>query len=319
MKTGDAVIVNTAEGPLENKIKGIMRLAPLEESRENFGKYESLQEVEATTPIRLTLQEPNAMIGTSINVFSSEEEKQNLLNRMKEDTSYNNDKSKGLVICADSLGSIDAIRNIAQSSNILIGKTKVGEPSKNDITTASVNGGVILCFNVPVSKQTETIADDYSVKIISSKSIYTLFDLYGQFQREFKSMDLEKRKERLRLPSKFIFLKGNIFRRSGPCVFGIEVIAGEIRPNYPVINSKGERVGRIIDIQSDKSKLSSAVKGDKIAISIDNAVYGRNLFEGDVLYTDIELPDIIKFDDLSADLSEDYTEAISETRKIKRL
>ncbi len=319
IKVGDRVIVNTLDGPSENKIKGIMRLIPLEESRENFGKYESIQEAEATCPIRLILQEANAMIGTSATVFYSGEEKQQLIEALKGDNSYNNDKSVGIVTCADSLGSIDAIKKIAESQNIKIGKTKVGEPSKTDISTASVNEGVILCFNVPVSKQIEAIANDYSVKIISSNSIYTLFDSYIQFQKESKDMSLEKKKSRLNLPGKFVFLSGNIFRRSAPCVFGAEILAGEIRPNYPIINSKGQRLGRIQDIQSDKAKLTSAIKGDKIAISIDNAVCGRNIFEGDILYTDIELPDIIKFDELSAELSQDYTDAMLEIRKIKGL
>ena len=79
ISVGDMVIVQTPEGTVENKIKGIMRLIPMEESRENFGKYESLSSIEATAPIRLILREPNAMIGTSITVFSSEEEKNKII------------------------------------------------------------------------------------------------------------------------------------------------------------------------------------------------------------------------------------------------
>ncbi|MCL4398710.1 MAG: translation initiation factor IF-2 [Candidatus Parvarchaeota archaeon] len=320
VSVGDMVIVQTPEGVTENKIKGIMRLIPLEESRENFGKYESLSSIEATAPIRLILREPNAMIGASITVFSSEEEKKKIIEDITaENTGYNNDETKGLVICADSIGSIDAIRNIAKSFGIEVGKTKLGEPSKTDITTASINGGAIMCFNVPISRQTESIADEYDVKIISANSIYTLFDSYNEFERGLKNMNLEKKLERLKLPSKFVFIKGNIFRRSNPCVFGVEVLAGEIRQNYPVINSKGERIGRILDIESDKTKLGRAVKGDKVAISIDDAVYGRNILEGDMLYTDMSMPDVMKFDDVSAELTEDYKEALSEIRQIKKI
>ena len=320
VSVGDRVIVQTQEGPLENKIKGIMRLIPLEESRENFGRYDSIQYAEATTPIRLILQEPNAMIGTSIYVFASEEERSRFIEEInRENVNDNNDESKGVVVCADSLGSIDAIRKIAQSYGIDVGKTKIGEPSKADITTASVNGGVILCFNVQVSKQTEGIADEYSVKIIASNSIYTLFESYNEYMKNFKNMSLEAKLQKLRLPSKFVFLSGNVFRRSNPCVFGVEVLAGEIRSNYPVMNSRGQRVGRIVDIQSDKTKLNRAIKGEKVAVSVDDAVYGRNITEGDMLYTDIELPDIIKFEDVVNELTEDYASALSEIRRIKRL
>ena len=307
ISVGDKVIVQAQDGTVENKIKGIMRLIPMEESRENFGKYESLSSIEATAPIRLVLREPNAMIGTSITVFSSEEEKNKIIEDINaENIGYNNDESKGLVICADSIGSIDAIRNIAKSFGIEVGKTKIGEPSKNDITTAGINGGALMCFNVPISRQTESMAEEYGVKIISANSIYTLFDSYNEFEKELKNMNLEKKLERLKLPSKFVFIKGNIFRRSSPCVFGIEVLEGEIRQNYPIMNSKGERIGRILDIESDKTKLSSAVIGDKVAISVDDAVYGRNIIEGEILYTDISMSDVMKFDDVAEELTADY-------------
>jgi translation initiation factor 5B len=83
------------------------------------------------------------------------------------------------------------------------------------------------------------------------------------------------------------------------------------------MNSKGERIGRILDIESDKTKLSSAVIGDKVAISVDDAVYGRNIIEGEILYTDISMPDVMKFDDVAEELTSDYKEALSEIRKIK--
>jgi translation initiation factor 5B len=318
ISVGDKVIVQTQNGTIENKIKGIMRLIPMEESRENFGKYDSLSSIEATAPIRLILREPNAMIGTSITAFVSDEEKNKIIEEINaENVGYNNDESKGLVVCADSIGSIDAIRNIAKSFGIEIGKTKIGEPSKMDITTASINGGALICFNVPISRQTESMAEEYSVKIISANSIYTLFDSYNEFEKELKNMNLEKKLERLKLPSKFVFIKGNIFRRSSPCVFGVEVLGGEIRQNYPIINVKGERVGRILDIESDKTKLNRAIIGDKVAISIDDAVYGRNIIDGDILYTDISMPDVMKFDDVEEELTSDYREVLSEIRKIK--
>ena len=174
-----------------------------------------------------------------------------------------------------------------------------------------------MCFNVSISRQTESMAEEYGVKILSANSIYTLFDSYNEFEKELKNMNLEKKLERLRLPSKFVFIKGNVFRRSSPCVFGVEVLEGEIRQNYPIINAKGDRIGRILDIESDKTKLNRAVMGDKVAISIDDAVYGRNILEGDLLYTDIGMSDVMKFDDVAEELTADYKEALSEIRRIK--
>ncbi|MCL5101120.1 MAG: translation initiation factor IF-2 [Candidatus Parvarchaeota archaeon] len=320
IKVGDRILMQTKDGAKESKIKAIMKLIPLEESRENFGKYESVKEVKAAAPIRIVLQDSEALIGTSIAVFKSSEEKQGIISEInKSNTGYNDDFAKGIVVCADSLGSIDAIKKIGLSNGVEIGKTKLGEPTKGDIMTAKLNNGIILCFNVNLQKQTEVLSRSEGVTIINTKSIYELFERYAEFIRDLNKQRLEVKTAGVRLPGKIEFLEGRIFRRSGPCVFGVEVLGGEIRPNYPVINKKGESIGRILEIQDEKNKLERATKGTKVAISIDNAVYGRNVKDKDVFYTDMEIQDVIKFTGISGMLSSDYTEVFNEIQKIKKL
>lgn len=320
IKVGDRVVMQTKDGVAETKVKAIMKLIPLEESRENFGKYDSVKSAEAAMPVRLVLQEPLAMIGTSISVFRSEEEKEKIISEItKSNVGYNDDLAKGVVVCADSLGSLDAIKKIGLTNSIAIGKTKLGAPAKNDIMTAKLNNGLILCFNVPVEKSLEILAKAEGVSVISTKSIYELFEKYSTFMQDLNKRRLDARTANLRLPSKIVFIKGNIFRRSSPCVFGVEVLGGEIRPTYPLMNKKGERMGRIVDIQGDKKKLDRAVKGDKVAISVDDAVYERTIRDEDVLYTDMDIQDLIKFSDLSEMLTPDYEEVLREIQKIKRL
>jgi translation initiation factor 5B len=320
LNVGDKVLIQTKEGPVETKVKAIMKLMPLEESRENFGKYESVKSASATTPIRLVLQDPEAMIGTSLAVFKTEDEKQTLLSEIAGSREgYNDDSAKGIVVCADSLGSIDAIRKIGESKLIDIGKTRIGEPSKNDISTAKLNNGVILAFNVPVQKQTEAMSKTEGVTIINTNSIYALFERYGEFIRDLNARKFKSITAGLKLPAKIVFLKGNIFRRSGPCIFGVEVLEGEIRPGYPLINGRGERIGRIVNIQDDNKALDRAIKGDKVAISVDDAVYSRNLRDEDLLYTDIEIYDVVKFEDVRDSLSKDYSDVMLEIQKIKKI
>ncbi len=319
LNTGDRVLMQTHDGPAETKIKAIMRLTPLEESRENFGKYENVKSASATTPIRLVLHDPEALIGTSIAVFKTDEDKARLISELAASTKgYNDDSAKGIVVCADSIGSIDAIKKIGSSKGIEIGKTKIGEPTKNDIATARLNNGVILAFNVPIQKHVEIMAKADGITIISTNSIYTLFDRYSEFISSVNAMRLKSITSNLILPAKIMFIKNNIFRRSGPCIFGVEVIGGEIRPGYPLINKNGEKIGRIINIQDDKKALEMAVKGDKVAISVDNAVYGRDIKDEDILYTDMEIHDIVKFEDIKNILPQDYSEVLAETQKIKK-
>ena len=320
LKVGDSVLTRTYNGLQEDKIKGIMTLIPMEESRENFGKYESVREVSASKPVRLILQESNAMIGTSIAAFSTPQEKEEIIREVSQSSSgYNDDKAQGIVVCADSIGSIEAIKKIAESKGIKVGKTKIGSPSKEDISVAKLNGSILLCFNTQYDKKTESIASQNSVFIIQSKSIYSLFEEYASFSLEKATKDMDNKLKGFTLPGRIVFLKGNIFRRSDPCVFGIEVLAGEIRPGYNLIKSDGTKLGRIDKIQSDNVNFDRATAGQKMAISVDGAVYGRNLSDEDELFNDLSIEDIIKFDEVKDKLSADYSEALESTRKVKKL
>lgn len=318
IEVGDKVMAQTKEGPVENKVKGIMKLAPMEESRENFGEYISVKRAEASSPIRLTLQEPNALIGTSVSVFKDEAERHAIVQEMKHvSEGFNDENAKGLVVCADSFGSIDAIKKIGLSKGIQIGKTKISPPSKAEIMTAKLNQCIILCFNTNVEKTTEALASGENVVIIKSNSIYDLFEKYDEFASAKKKSELMLKTENIRLPGKMVFLEKNIFRRSDPCVFGVEILAGEIRPGYGIMNDQGKHIGKIISMEEDKKKLDRATCGQKLAISVDDAVYGRNIADGDVLYTDLDISDIIKLGDMQEIMGPDYMEALSEIQKIK--
>ena len=320
ISVGDRVVIQKKDSIADTKIKAMFKLIPMEESRENFGTYEGIKSASASAPIRLVLQDSEVLIGTSISAFHSDEERKRIVATLEGVTKgYNDEKAKGTVVCADSIGSIDAIKKIGAANSMQIGMTRLGEPTKREIMIARLNEKVILCFNVAVSKQIEELSAIEGVSVISSNSIYTIFEKYNEFKSAFNRELMRNKTSGMTLPAELTFIKGNVFRRSNPCVIGVEVLAGEIRPGYKIINQKGVSLGRIQEIQGDKKKLDSAVKGEKVAISIDDAVYERNIFEGDALYTDMGLPDMIKFGDVKSMLGEDYNDALQKIQKIKRI
>ncbi len=88
-------------------------------------------------------------------------------------------------------------------------------------------------------------------------------------------------------PGKVRLLKGFVFRRSGPAIVGVEVLAGTIRPKYPLVNNNGKRVGTVVGVQDQGKDVVEAKPGKEVAISIDKPMVGRHIFEGDVLYVDV--------------------------------
>jgi translation initiation factor 5B len=85
-------------------------------------------------------------------------------------------------------------------------------------------------------------------------------------------------------PAKFQVLPGFVFRASKPAIVGIKVIAGELRPGVRVMRPDGNEVGKLKSLQKDSSSVTRAEAGDELAASIDGAVVGRTLMEGDTLY-----------------------------------
>ena len=319
INVGDRVLMETLDGVKETKIKGIMKLKPLEESRENFGRYESVGSIDAVKPIRLILQNPEALIGTSISVFKDETEKENIEHTMKSSIqNYNDEKSGGVIVCADSIGSLDAMKKLSESEGIQVGLAKIGSPTKRDLDLAKVGNRAIMCFNVKIDREVTELADAEKVVLIQGKAIYSIIDQYKTLLSQQKGRELQDKLSKIILPAKFRVIEKSVFRRSNPCVFGAEILLGEIRSGYRVIKSDGKVLGRIMDIQNENKKLENAKAGDKIAVSIDDAVFGRNLYENDLLYTDVGQNDLINFEDVKDSLPEDYSLALNEIRKIKR-
>jgi translation initiation factor 5B len=86
------------------------------------------------------------------------------------------------------------------------------------------------------------------------------------------------------LPCKMQVLKGFIFRRSNPAIFGVEVLQGRLKRSQ-VMKSDGEVVGTISGIQDRGKSIDIAYKGNQVALSIKEAVVGRSFSEGDILYS----------------------------------
>src|SRR5437773_9529826 len=88
-------------------------------------------------------------------------------------------------------------------------------------------------------------------------------------------------------PGKIKLVEGFGVRRSDPGIVGVEVLDGIIKPKYPLINSRGQRIGQVVRIQDQGKDVGEAGAGKQVAVSIDKPMVGRQINEGDVLYVDV--------------------------------
>jgi translation initiation factor 5B len=82
-------------------------------------------------------------------------------------------------------------------------------------------------------------------------------------------------------------MRGYIFRRNDPAVFGAEVLAGKLRQKALVMSNEGKRIGVIQQVQENGKAIEEATKGMQVAVSIKGPVIGRQINEDDTFYTDL--------------------------------
>ncbi|MGC9108223.1 MAG: translation initiation factor IF-2, partial [Infirmifilum sp.] len=106
---------------------------------------------------------------------------------------------------------------------------------------------------------------------------------------------LERRRifEKVTPPAVVQILPGYVFRRRDPIIVGVRVVCGRLRPGIKLITGDGKEIGDIMQIREHENVLETAEEGSEVAISIrSKAIVGRQVEEGDYLYSDVPLEEI---------------------------
>lgn len=317
LKENDEIAIASFEKPIFTKIKAIHEIVPL--STKFFHK----EEVSAASGIRIQLSDkadilPGMPFTTYKNIRDVKKEFSQEIGKNIE-----TDK-KGIIIKADSLGSLEAMIVLLKQSNIKIVRAGIGSINKNDLFAAKANleidpvDAVILGFNVQLDDEIKDFSSNYNVKILIDEVIYKLIENLQKF-REEKTREIERgRLMGLAKIAKLEILGQHVFRNSNPVIFGVRIIAGKIIPNMELIDEMGESIGRMKNIQDDKKSVQEANAGMEVAISISGLSFDRHLKDKKFLYSDISEKQFKKFKDNKDLLSSGEISALQEILQIKR-
>jgi translation initiation factor 5B len=289
LHVNDIIAFSTTSRISTAKIKALLKPKPLNEIRDNSAKFYSVNEISAAAGIKISGNGlDDALPGSPIiQVTDSDYEK---LIQMEIGDLFSTDK-KGIVLKADSIGGIEAISKLLKSDGFNIGKKGIGNITKRDVLDAfALNAedplnAMVLGFNVKIEDEAVEVMKSSGVKIITGDIIYKLIDDYKHFIDERKHNIIAKMEESIIFPAEILLLPNNCFRASDPAIFGIEVIEGRIKKDYPLMDEKGFVIGKIKEIQAEKEKITIAKKGDAVAISVEGPTYGRQIKENQHLYT----------------------------------
>ena len=109
-----------------------------------------------------------------------------------------------------------------------------------------------------------------------------------------------------------------VFRNTNPAIFGVKIEGGKLTKNLGLIDEKGEKIGKVKNIQSEKKSVESAEEGSEIAMSIQGINFERTLKDKNYLYTNISESQFKKFKKNKDLLSPNEIKLLQEIAKIKR-
>jgi len=229
----------------------------------------------------------------------------------------------GVILKADTIGSLEAMINELRNNKIQIHKAKIGNISKRDIIeAATINDphlAVVIGFCVSMLSDAKEEALKTNVRVFQNNVIYQLIEEYNEWVKHERSICEKERLETIVTPGRFRLLPDYVFRQSKPAVVGVKVIGGVVKPGVGVIREDGIRVGVVKGIQEHGKSSEDVNIGKEAAFSIEGPTVGRQINEGDMLYVDIpEKHAKILEQELCDTLSEDGAETLRAFLDIKR-
>lgn len=323
LKVGDTIAIAGIDGPIETKVRGLLRPKPLDEMRQPREKFSRMDAVCAAAGVRIVAPGLEGSIAGSP-LLTGKEGKESIQKEV--DSVLKGTTSElGLVVKANALGSLEAISSMLKEENIPAKALGIGPITRKDIIEAADSGrkdeflGVVMGFDVPApGVELETLAKERGARIIRSDVIYQLVEQYKEFVKERTEQKKKEELDKLVRAAIFKVLPGYVFRQSHPAVVGIEVQEGTLKAGVGLINSDGDTIGVLKQLQEDNETVTSAGKGTRCAASIDGPVVGRQLREGDTLYTLIPEAHYFKLRELEKLLTDDEKGALSQIAAIMR-
>lgn len=295
MRDTDKLVYGTSDGVKETEIRSLLQPRPLREIREDK-HYSETDKVTPAAGVKIAAKDFEGVIsGAPVRSASEQdleqarEEVEDELEAVQYDTT-----AHGVVVKADSLGSLEALMTEIENKDIQVQKAEVGPVNKSDVVKAEDEEDeyrAIFAFNVGVTDQASESLENSQANLFQSKIIYEILDGYTEWKQELKEKQRKRKLESISRPAKIRLMPDHVFRSSNPAVVGTEIIDGVLSSGSKIMNEDGDVIGSVKSIQEQNESVDKAVKGDEVAVSISGATVGRNVEEGEILLSDINSTD----------------------------
>jgi translation initiation factor 5B len=327
LRKTDTIVIGGLSGVIVTKIRTLLLPKPLDEIRDPREKFSPVDIVYAAAGVKIVAPDiVGAVAGAPVYAVTNPEKLEEIKQKVKDELKsirIKTDKS-GIVLKADTLGSLEAVTQFLQERQVPVRSADVGPIVKRDIIEGHASGdsdplnAVVLGFNVKISPEIEDLAAEMGVELFMNEVIYRLYDEYYAWLIVKREQAKAESLSAIIKPGKIELIPEYVFRHNNPAVVGVKV-HGSIKPKTGLINEMGKRIGTILQIQDRSVSIVEATDGMEVAVSIRGPTIGRQVKEDEILYIDIPDKQILairkKFMD---DLSPAEKTVLAELTTIKR-
>ncbi|MFB6135068.1 MAG: translation initiation factor IF-2 [Halanaeroarchaeum sp.] len=328
IEEGDTIVVGAKNDPIVTTVRALLKPRELAEIRTEK-RFEEVETISAAAGVKIAAPDlDDAMAGAPVRVVGDRtvdavlEEVTAELAEVAVETAED-----GIVVKADTLGSLEALVNSLEEAEIPVVRAEVGDVAPRDVSVATTVEDeayrAILGFNVDMLGDSARRAEENDVEVFRSDVIYELIEDYEAHVEAIEERQREVVFENVIRPARFRILRDHVFRQSDPAVVGVEIASGTLRRNVPVgyftDDNDFTRVGVLKSVQDQGEDVDEARAGEQVAVSIDGPTVGRDVDEGDVLWVDLpEKHAKVLEQELKSDLPADEREALNQYLETRR-
>ena len=326
IQVNDTIVIGGLVQPIVTKVRALLQPLPLSEMRDKKSKFQGVKQVCAAMGVKIAAPGMDEVIaGMPLMVVGKHDKLDELKEAVQkeiQEVMIETDK-EGIIIKADAIGSLEAMITLLRERNIPIRKATVGNISKKDILDAQANEKypftrVILGFNVEVANDVQAFVADSGIKVITSQVIYQIIEDYDKWKIEEKKRIEMRALEQLERGAKFSILPNHTFRQSNPAIVGVDITSGVLKTGIALMKHDGVAITHVRSMKSGEDNFNEAKSGTQLAVALDGVTVGRQIHEGDVLYTAISEDHFRKLKEFKDYLSKSEKEVLKEIAEIMR-
>ncbi len=326
LDVGDTIIIGNIDTPIVTKVKALFEPEPLKEMRDVKGKFISVKKVTAAIGVKIAAPGLDHVIAgmpfyeaTEKTVEQMKQEVQEEIEEVLIETD-----GTGIVVKADTLGSLEALLTLLRTKKIKIKRATIGTISKKDLIDAEATGvkdpfhAVVLGFNVRLDKDAEEYLVEHPISVLQNTVIYHLIEDFEKWSETKKKQLKTGVLEKLPTICKMQFMPHHVFRQNNPAVVGMDILAGKAKTGMRLMNVKGEQVTSIKSMELEKKPVNEVVAGKQLAVSLPGVTIGRQIHEGDVFYSFLSEQEFLALRKQKDYLSKEEIQVLKEIAAIMR-